>query len=64
MIFRYKLHPYERAILRLWYSGITSAFQAEEAGSIPVGRSQKSSCIYAGTFFIMYHPLSSLRFYN
>ena len=41
-IFRYKLQPYERANLRLWYSGITSAFQAEEAGSIPVGRSLQS----------------------
>ena len=24
--------------MRLWYNGITSAFQAEDTGSIPVGR--------------------------
>lgn len=36
------MFPYETKIVRLWYSGITSAFQAEEAGSIPVGRLTKS----------------------
>ncbi len=29
---------HKKRCVRLWYSGITSAFQAEEAGSIPVGR--------------------------
>lgn len=36
--------------MRLWYSGITSALQAEEAGSIPVGRLQ-SSLAQPGFFF-------------
>lgn len=31
-------YTHTKRCARLWYSGITSAFQAEEAGSIPVGR--------------------------
>ena len=35
------IHYKKRRLMRLSYNGITSAFQAEEAGSTPVGRSRK-----------------------
>ena|GEM_PF-3012123 len=42
---------------RLWYNGITSAFQAEDTGSIPVGR---LVCDYNNKIF--YAPLSYICF--
>ena len=60
------MFPYETESVRLWYSGITSAFQAEEAGSIPVGRftrawhSQVFSCPPRGDCFAGW-PIYRLR---
>lgn len=36
------IHYKKRRLMRLSYNGITSAFQAEEAGSTPVGRSREA----------------------
>lgn len=37
------IHYKNSRLLRLSYNGITSAFQAEEAGSTPVGRSMRGT---------------------